>query len=98
MRPPCLLYILGMLDFYQPDCVLERVYVRVYACVYLRSMLLGHTFLIGLQAKLATASAWEQITATIRLVGDIRLLLLIPAFMSSGLTKELIQVDITKVS
>eukprot|EP00117_Sycon_ciliatum_P007661 scpid52715/ scgid10677/ UNC93-like protein len=76
---------------------------NVLLSVYLGLVMLGILLTFGLRkasstsikARLASSTASQQITATLRLVGNIDLLLLIPIFFGSGLQKGFFSADFT---
>ncbi|XP_065180776.1 protein unc-93 homolog A-like [Sycon ciliatum] len=48
-----------------------------------------------IKAKLAGSTAWQQVTATGRLIGNFDLLLLIPAFCMTGIEREVLAGNLT---
>ncbi|XP_065180777.1 protein unc-93 homolog A-like [Sycon ciliatum] len=75
--------------------LLLSIYLGVGILGLLVSLLLRQPSKTVIQAKLAKSTVWQQVTATLRLIGNIDLLLLIPVFFAIGLQKEALGSNIT---
>ncbi|XP_065180775.1 protein unc-93 homolog A-like [Sycon ciliatum] len=75
--------------------LLLSIYLVLIVVGILNSFRLRSVSSTAIKARLASATACDQITATLRLIGNIDLLLLIPIFFGSGLQKAYMASDFT---
>eukprot|EP00117_Sycon_ciliatum_P040947 scpid41716/ scgid5055/ UNC93-like protein len=73
--------------------IVYSVLVLVAFCVF---CLVGNASETSIKARLASATAWQQITATLRLLGDFDMLMCIPWIFFTGMAKEMITNNYTQ--